>query len=74
MIAAGLALAILGSAYAGYAWARQVHMHNALDHLQAAKAELKKATHNKGGHRKAAIALVNDAIDQVKKGIKDGRS
>ena len=37
--------------------------------LNVAKNQLKKATHDKGGHRVAAIGYVNKAIDQVQKGI-----
>ena len=55
--------------YAGRASADQPHMQAALDHLRAARAELNAATADKGGHREKAIALVNDAIGQVEKGI-----
>jgi hypothetical protein len=48
---------------------RQPHMRNALASLQAARDELQKATADKGGHRVKAIALTNEAIEQVKKGI-----
>ncbi len=48
---------------------RQPHMQNALGYLKSAKAQLAKATADKGGHRVKAIALVNDAIGQVEKGI-----
>ena len=44
-------------------------MHSALEHLRAAKADLEKATHDKGGHREAAIKLTNDAIAEVERGI-----
>ena len=49
--------------------AAQPHMNAALTALQAARNKLKKATPNKGGHRVKAIALVQQAIAQVKKGI-----
>lgn len=55
--------------YAGRASADQPHMQAALDHLRAARAELNAANADKGGHREKAIALVNDAIGQVEKGI-----
>ena len=55
--------------YAGRASADQPHMQAALDHLRAARAELNAAAADKGGHREKAIALVNDAIGQVEKGI-----
>jgi hypothetical protein len=47
----------------------QPHMQNALAALNTAKDELKAATADKGGHRKAAIENVEQAIEQVKKGI-----
>jgi len=52
------------------AWAeRQPHMRGALEHLQKAKVQLEKAEHNKGGHRAAALSLVEQAISEVKQGI-----
>ena len=47
----------------------QPKMQEALDHLKAAKAALQAATSDKGGHRVKAIDKVNDAIEQVEKGI-----
>jgi hypothetical protein len=44
------------------------HMSAALGHLQQARAELDKATPNKGGHRERAIELVDQAIQQVQGG------
>jgi hypothetical protein len=44
------------------------HMSAALGHLQEARAELEKAASNKGGHREKAMALVDQAIQQVKMG------
>ncbi len=44
------------------------HMSAALGHLQEAKAELEKATPNKGGHREKAMQLVDQAIQQVQQG------
>ena len=59
---------------AGFAvgvWAeRQPHMVAALEHLRAAKDELKAASHDKGGHRVAAIKAIDDAIDHVKEGMR----
>ena len=54
---------------AGRATADQPKMHDALEHLRAAKANLEAATADKGGHREAAIRLVNEAIGEVEKGI-----
>lgn len=44
------------------------HMSAALGHLQEAKAELEKATANKGGHREKAMQLVDQAMGQVRAG------
>ena len=44
------------------------HMSAALGHLQQARAELDKATPNKGGHRERALDLVDKAIQQVQEG------
>lgn len=50
----------------------QPHMQAALDHLKEAKDDLQAATNDKGGHRARALGYVNDAIDEVKKGIDAG--
>ncbi len=47
----------------------QPNMKAALEHLRAAKESLEKATADKGGHRAKAIEQVNQAIEQVEKGI-----
>jgi hypothetical protein len=49
--------------------ADQPHMQKALDHLRNARENLQKATPDKGGHRQNALDLVNQAIDEVEKGI-----
>lgn len=48
---------------------RQPHMKDALGHLTAAKSSLERATADKGGHRVKAIAAVNEALEQTRKGI-----
>ncbi len=48
----------------------QPSMQSALVNLQAAKRNLINASHDKGGHRSNALALVNQAIIEVKKGIR----
>jgi hypothetical protein len=58
---------------AGVAVGAQPHMEAALAALENAKTELAVAEHNKGGHRDRAIKLVNDAIHQVREGIRVGR-
>lgn len=50
----------------------QPHMQAALEFLRSAKNDLERATTDKGGHRVNAIRLVDQAIDEVKKGIEAG--
>jgi hypothetical protein len=64
----GVVGALAISACTGYAL-DQPHMQNALNALQAARSELQVAEADKGGHRAAAIGLVNQAIVQVQEGI-----
>ncbi|HUJ14864.1 MAG TPA: hypothetical protein VL284_13850 [Thermoanaerobaculia bacterium] len=52
----------------------QPHMQSALDHLRSARSELTAAEANKGGHRERAIHLIDDAIDQVQRGIEFARN
>jgi hypothetical protein len=47
----------------------QPHMRAALVSLRAAKGQLEKASHDKGGHRVRAIGLIDQAIAEVEKGI-----
>lgn len=54
---------------AGHLSAAQPHMQSALNHLRAARNDLNKATPDKGGHRTRALVLVNDAIDEVQRGV-----
>jgi hypothetical protein len=54
---------------AGQAQPRQPHMRAALDDLQAARGELQTASANKGGHRANAIRLVDQAIDETRRGM-----
>jgi hypothetical protein len=65
----GVLLLAGASFLAGGALADQPKMQAALDHLQAARDALEQATHDKGGHRKQALELVNEAIEHVRKGI-----
>ena len=52
----------------------QPHMQSAMDHLRSARDELNAAEANKGGHRERAIGLINDAIDQVQRGMDYART
>ncbi len=47
----------------------QPNMKKALVSLEDAKNHLEKATADKGGHRVKAMALITDAISEVKAGI-----
>ncbi len=69
VVACLLCVVLLSGFVMGRASADQPHMQAALEHLRAARAELDKADADKGGHRMKAIALVNDAISQVEKGV-----
>lgn len=53
--------------------ADQPHMRAALEHLRAARAELKMAEHDKGGWRVRAIANVERAIADTERGMAVGR-
>jgi|GEM_PF-1961838 len=67
-----LAGVIFGSALTGTAFAYQGHMWSALHALENARGQLNAASHDKEGHREAALDLVNRAIVQVNEGIQAG--
>jgi len=69
-----LVVVLIGGFAAGRAHAAQPHMRAALDHLRNARSELNAAMADKGGHRAAAIRIVNDAIAEVEAGIEYGRT
>jgi hypothetical protein len=52
--------------------ADQGNMERALDALRNARSELSQASHDKGGHRTNAIHIIDQAIEQVKEGIRVG--
>ena len=64
-----LSLVLLAGFVAGQLTAAQPHMQTALTHLRAARHSLEQATADKGGHRARALELVDEAIDQVQKGM-----
>lgn len=68
-IALALGVTLASGVFVGQALAYQEHMHAALDALRTARAELERAEPNKGGHREAAIRLVDQAIDETQAGI-----
>ncbi|MBN8981102.1 MAG: hypothetical protein J0I29_07485 [Rhizobiales bacterium] len=53
----------------GYAIGAQPHMGETVAFLQSARKELAEATPNKGGHRERALALIDNAIAEVRAGI-----
>jgi hypothetical protein len=63
------AMLLLGVVAIAGAVPDQPHMQAARSSLQTARAELQKATPDKGGHRVNAIGLVNSAIEEVNAGI-----
>jgi hypothetical protein len=66
---AAMAAMLAGGFVIGHATADQPHMHNALDTLQHARAELYAATPDKGGHRMRAIGYVDRAIAETRAGV-----
>ena len=50
----------------------QPHMARALQHLRAARTELDRAEHNKGGWRQRAIRNVDQAINDTENGMRAG--
>ena len=60
----------LTAGFAIGAWAeRQPHMRAALEHLREARAELRAAAPDKGGHKAEAIRLIDRAITHVREGM-----
>jgi hypothetical protein len=68
-IAVALGVTLASGVFVGQALAYQEHMRAALDALRTARSELQQAEANKGGHREAAIRLVDQAIDETQRGI-----
>lgn len=70
----GLFLAglLCGAVLTGTAFAAQNHMIWARNSLNTAYSQLQAAIPDKGGHRKSAMNLVQQAISQVNAGISAG--
>ncbi len=68
----GIATLITGSVMIENAQANQPHMVAALDSLRNAREQLNEAERDKGGHRTAAVNLIDQAIGEVKAGIAAG--
>ena len=64
-----LGTVIAASMGIGYAIGAQPHMGETIALLQSARAELVKATPNKGGHRERALGLIDQAIGEVQAGM-----
>jgi hypothetical protein len=64
-----LGATIAASMGIGYAVGAQPHMNESIALLQSARGELQAATPNKGGHRERAMALIDQAIGEVRAGI-----
>lgn len=62
-------IALASSLGIGYAIGAQPHMEATIALLQNARSELNAATPNKGGHREKALALIDQAIGEVRLGI-----
>lgn len=69
-----LIVALAAAALIQTALADQGHMERALNALYQARYELSQASHDKGGHRVNAIQIINQAIQQIKRGIAVGAS
>ena len=67
--ATGAAAIVLIGATTGSADAYQGNMERALEQLQAALQSLREATPDKGGHKAHAVALIEQAMNQVQTGI-----
>lgn len=69
ILAAATAVTLAGLAGSAAA-EHQPKMDQALKSLADAKAALEAANANKGGHRRKAISLIDEAIHQVREGKK----
>jgi hypothetical protein len=61
--------AIAGSVGIGYAIGAQPHMAESIALLQSARGELAAAIPIKGGHRERGLALIDQAIAEVRAGM-----
>ncbi|HEV7919398.1 MAG TPA: hypothetical protein VGR02_01265 [Thermoanaerobaculia bacterium] len=68
-----LTLMVSAGFVVGRASAAQPEMQAALTNLREARANLDRATNDKGGHRNKAVRLVNDAIVEVEAGMRFDR-
>ncbi|HVR37624.1 MAG TPA: hypothetical protein VMU84_00900 [Thermoanaerobaculia bacterium] len=73
LVALALVVVIATAFIGGRLSAAQPQMQAALTNLRQARANLDRATADKGGHREKALVLVNQAIDEVQEGIQYDR-
>jgi len=65
-----LLILVLAVAFiAGQLSADQPQMRSALTNLKQARANLERATTDKGGHRERALRHTNEAIEEVERGL-----
>ena len=64
-----LGAVIASSVGVRYAIGAQPHMSASITLLQSARGELAAALPNKGGHRERGLALIDQAIAEVRAGI-----
>jgi len=67
-LATALALGMMTTMTSTVSAQGQEEMNQALEHLRHAKAALEHAEHDKGGHREAAMRLIDQAIREVEAG------
>jgi hypothetical protein len=73
LIASAFGATLALGAAIGVAVADQPRMFNALENLRQARHNLENADQYKGGHRVAAIGYVDQAIREVRDGIRYDR-
>lgn len=64
-----LGAVIASSVGVGYAIGAQPHMTTSITLLQSARGELAAALPNKDGHRERGLALIDQAIAEIRAGI-----
>lgn len=69
-----LVLTFLAGMLTSWAVAAQPKMEAAMVLLRDARAALREATADKGGHRQKALDLIEEAMKQVQAGIEYGRT
>lgn len=68
LLTAGMGLYSFVYAQTRHMEIHEPHMSAAYGHLEQAKAELERATPNKGGHRERAMQAVDQAMQEIEQG------